>query len=188
MDNTLIIGSIGQIAQSTGQALAETFLSASAILILDCSGSMSANDAPDGKSREQAAREQLIRLQATHKGKLALVCFADYAIFAPTGLPVNCGSMTNMVAALKYVQPADDTSTQFILISDGSPNDEKETLQVAKEFKTAIETIYIGPENDREGGRTFLEKLARTTGGKAMISDAPGLLGNGIERLLLQEG
>ena len=185
MNNQLVVGSLAAISQSTGQSLAESFLSASVILILDCSGSMQIHDAPDGESREQVAREQLIRLQASHKGKIALICFADFATFSPSGLPVNCGSMTNMVAALCYVLPADDTGTKFILISDGSPNDEKETLRVAKEFKTSISTIYIGPEDDNNGGRAFLEKLASLTGGKSETSDAPGLLENQVEKLLL---
>jgi hypothetical protein len=43
--------------------------------------------------------------------------------------------------------------------------------------------IYIG----REGGYgyQFLQHLARLTGGKSFKSEAPGLLANGIETLLL---
>ena len=46
-----------------------------------------------------------------------------------------------------------------------------------------IHTIYIGPENGH--GRAFLTRLARATGGQTFQSTAPGLLGDGVERLLL---
>lgn len=184
-DNKIVIGSLSQISQTTGKSLAESFMSASTILLLDCSGSMDTHDAPGGLSRERAAQDALVRLQKENPGSLAIVCFADYAVFSPTGLPVNCGGSTNMASALKYVQPADDTGTRFILISDGSPNSEQETLKVASEFKTPIQTVYIGPEMDYEGGRAFLEKLSKLTGGKSVKSDAPGLLGEPVEKLLL---
>lgn len=186
MTNTIVPGSLSAIAQKSGIGLAESFLSASTILILDCSGSMSETDAPGGKSRQETAKEQLIKLQKENAGKLALVCFADYAIFSPGGIPVECGGSTNMAGALDYVYPADDTGTQFILMSDGSPNDPEKTLAVARKFKTPIQTIFIGPEDDREGGRVFLEKLARMTGGQSLKSDAPGLLANPVEQLLLR--
>lgn len=185
MSNAIVPGSIAAIAQKNGASLAESFLSASTILILDCSGSMHATDAPGGKSRQETAKEQLIKLQKENAGKLVLVCFADYAVFSPGGIPVECGGSTNMAGALEYVYPADDTGTQIILMSDGGPNDPEKTLAVARKFKTSISCVYIGPENDREGGRAFLEKLARMTGGQSLKTDAPGLLANPVEKLLL---
>ena len=188
MSNAIVPGSLSAISQQTGASLAESFLLASTILLLDCSGSMETSDAPGSITRKKAAQDALIRLQKDNAGKLALVCFAQYAVFSPTGLPVECGGSTNMAGALKYVQPADDTGTRFILVSDGSPNSEQETLKIATEFKTPIQTVYIGPELDYEGGRAFLEKLAKATGGKAVKSDAPGLLGDPVEKLLLSKG
>lgn len=185
MANTAIIpGSLAAIATRDGVGLAESFLSASVILILDCSGSMSATDAPGGKSRRKAAAEQLTRLQADHAGKLALVCFADRAQFSPGGVPLNCGSMTNMVRALEFCLPADDTGTQFILISDGQPDSESETLQVARQFKTPIATVFIGPESDLMGGRRFLEKLAQATGGQFSQGVNTGVFADKVELLL----
>lgn len=185
-NNAIVPGSIAAISQQNHTSLSESFLSASTILILDCSGSMSAKDAPMGKSREETAREQLIKLQKENAGKLALVCFADYTVFSPGGIPVECGGSTNMAGALDYIYPADDTGTQFILMSDGSPNDPQRTLEVARKFKTPIQTIFIGPESDLEGGRAFLEKLAKATGGQSLKSDAPGLLAQPVETLLLK--
>lgn len=186
MTNAIVPGSIAAIAQKNRASLAESFLSASTILILDCSGSMHTPDAPGGKSRQETAKEQLIKLQVENAGKLALVCFADYAVFSPGGIPIDCGGSTNMADALDYTYPADDTGTQIILMSDGKPNDPEKTLAIARKFKTPIQTIFIGPENDREGGRAFLEKLAKATGGQSLKSDAPGLLANPVEKLLLK--
>ena len=177
MNNQAIVpGSLLAIAQRDNIGMAESFLSCDILILLDMSGSMSSHDAPGGRSREQVAEEDVIRLQATHKGRIALFCFADYAIFAPGGVPLNCGGSTNMIAALRYIQPADDCGLKIILVSDGMPNDPTETLKVAREFKNRIDTLFCGPESDVEGGRAFLEKLATITGGQAVTSNTPGVL------------
>ena len=177
MSNQAIVpGSLSQIAQQNNTGLAESFLNCDVLILLDMSGSMSSHDAPGGKSREQVAEEDVIRLQATHKGKIALFCFADYAIFAPGGVPLNCGGLTDMAAALRYIQAADNCGSKIILISDGMPNDADATLAIAREFKNHIDTLFCGPESDVEGGRAFLEKLAAITGGQAVTSTAPGVL------------
>ena len=186
MNNSIVPGSLSQIAQQNNTGLAESFLGADYIIVLDMSGSMSSHDAPGGKSREQVAEEDVIHLQTMHKGKIALFCFADYCIFAPGGVPLNCGGSTNMAAALRYIQAADDCGSKIILVSDGMPNDASETLRIAREFKNKIDTIFCGPETDTEGGRAFLEKLARATKGKSYQSDSPGLLGTSVEKLLLE--
>lgn len=188
MTNAIVPGSLKAISQTTGKSLAESFLSASVILLTDMSGSMASHDAPSGKSRFEAAEQEVIRLQKQHPGKIALISFSDHAVFSPAGIPDRMGGGTNMAGALQYVLPADDTGTQIILVSDGQPNNEDETLQVARQFKTKIDCIFIGPENDLSGGRAFLERLARATGGVALKSDAPGLLGAQVEKLLLGEG
>ncbi len=84
---------------------------------------------------------------------------------------------------MKYVQLADGLDIKFILISDGEPNEERATLNLAKQFKSKIHTVYIGPETG--SGRKFLERLAEATGGASIKSDAPGLLKDPVERLLL---
>lgn len=184
--NQVIIGSLSQVAQKNNVSLSESFMSCDCLILIDQSGSMESHDAPDNMTRNQAAREQLTRLQKDYPGKIAIVSFASYAMFSPAGLPVDCGGSTNMIAGLEYIKPIDDTGVKIILISDGVPNDQSNTLKKAKEFKTAIQTIYIGPEDDREGGRVFLEKLSHATGGESLKGDAPGLLANQVEMLLLK--
>jgi Mg-chelatase subunit ChlD len=184
MSNQIVTGSLSAISQSTGKALSESFMSADVVIVLDCSGSMESHDAPGNKSRRAMAQEQLVKLQANNQGKIALVCFANYAVFSPAGIPVECGGTTNLAGALSYIQPCDDTGMKIIIVSDGSPDDEQKALGIAKQFKTPISCVYTGPEDDREGGRAFLEKLAKATGGTALKSDMPGLLEKEVTLLL----
>lgn len=74
-------------------------------------------------------------------------------------------------------------STAKIVAANGAPDSEEDALQAARRYQHPIHTIYIGPENGH--GRAFLTRLARATGGQTFQSTAPGLLGDGVERLLL---
>jgi Mg-chelatase subunit ChlD len=186
MSNAIIPGSLTAISQSTGKALAESFLSCDALILLDMSGSMESCDTPTGESRRKVATNHLIRLQKNNAGKLALICFADSVVFCPAGIPQNCGGSTHLDRGLSYIKPADDCDMKIIVISDGSPNDAEKALKIASGFKNKIDTIFVGPEDDREGGRAFLERLAAATGGIALKSDGPGLLGKEVETLLLR--
>jgi Mg-chelatase subunit ChlD len=185
-NNTIVPGSLSAIAQHTGQALAETFLSVDAILMVDTSGSMESEDAPGNISRHDAAEAELKRLQAQLPGKIAVISFSDIAIFCPGGLPTRLNGGTHVCEALRLVKPADDTGIRFFLISDGQPHDGAEALRLARRFKSKIDVIYIGPERDILGGRKWLEELANATGGKLETSNAPGMLGQPVERLLLE--
>jgi len=181
--NAITKGSISQLAQQNNVSLAESFLSADAILLCDVSGSMTANDAPGGLSRFDAAEDQLKRLQVEMPGRLAVIGFSSTVRFAPGGVPWReCGG-TDMAMALRFVLPADDTGVKIILISDGEASDEIETMAIAKQFKTKIDTIFIGPENDWLGGRRFLERLAAETGGKS-ISNGVAQLAEPVAGLL----
>lgn len=183
--NALIKGSLGQIAQSQNSSIAEVFLGAEIIVLLDWSGSMSACDAVGGKSRSDVATEHLTKLQGDHPGKVGLICFADYAIFCPNGSPMSCGYSTALEKALQYVKPMDDTGTKIVVVSDGEPNDKSEALKMARTFKTKIDVIFVGSEQDFAGGRAFLDRLARATGGELYKADSPGLLAPSVETLML---
>lgn len=183
-NQAIVTGSLSAISQSTGKSLAESFMNADVVIALDCSGSMDSHDAPGNKSRRVMAQEQLTRLQSSNQGKIALVCFANYAVFSPAGIPVECGGTTNLAGALSYIQPCDNTGMKIIIVSDGSPDDPEKALTIAKQFKTPIQTVYCGPEDDREGGRAFLERLAASTGGTSLASDMPGLLEKEVTLLL----
>jgi Mg-chelatase subunit ChlD len=159
-------------------------LSVDAILIVDVSGSMEAHDAPGGQSRHEAAEQELRRLQETMPGKLAVVCFSDSAEFCPAGIPRRMNSGTNLAGALRFVQAADGTGIRFVVISDGQPNDENAALQVARQFTSRIDTVYIGPEGGT--GRAFLQQLASWNGkgGQYAKSKAPGMLAEQVTLLL----
>ncbi len=144
---------------------------------------MSATDAPGGLSRKRAAKNELVKLQREYPGKIALVSFADFPAFSPGGDILACGSTTAMAAALKFVKPADDCELKIVLITDGGPNSQSETLAIAGTFKSRIDAIYIGSEGGL--GFDFLQQLMAVTGGKAMKSAEPGLLAESVEVLML---
>jgi len=184
MNAQIVRGSLSDIAKKNNQSLAESFLNAEIVILLDNSGSMEINDAPNGMSRQEAAERELKTIQGNFQGKVALVCFADYPVFSPNGKVVSCGGMTDMTAALHKIKVADDCGLKIVLISDGAPDSESSTLQVASTFKSRIDCIYIGREEG--SGQAFLDKLMKVTGGKRFESNAPGMLGDGVSRLLLE--
>ena len=188
MTRAITAGSLASISKKENLSLAESFLSVDAILVVDMSGSMAANDAPGGISRYEAAEKELRQLQSSMPGKVAVVAFSSTVQFCPGGIPPRLGGGTDMAGALRFVQPADGCA-KIVLISDGQPDSESATLAVAREFEHRIDTVYIGPESGfgsyGPAGRAFLEKLAAATGGKAMKSAAPGLLREQVESLLL---
>lgn len=182
MNNEITAGSLSALAQQSGASLAETFLGADAVILIDMSSSMSADDAPGGRSRYDAAEEELRRLQEELPGKVAVVSFSTFPQFEPGGVPERLHGMTDMAKALQFVYPVDNTGVRIILISDGEPNSEEETLRVARKFETQIDCIFIGPEHGH--GREFLKRLAAETGGRAFKSSAPGLLKGAVQHLL----
>lgn len=179
---TVVPGSLQNISQQKGITLAESFLDVDVLLIVDMSGSMATHDAPGGLSRYQAAEKELARLQNELPGKIGVVAFSSWPVFVPNGVPPRLDGGTDMKAALEFVKIADDTGIKFILISDGEPNSERETLQVARTFKTPISTIFIGPEMSL--GKEFLKKLAAATGGKQVNSEQVGMLAQPVLGLL----
>ena len=188
MNKSIVKGSLKDISQQTGQSLAETFVHADAIILLDTSGSMASKDAPGGRMRHEAAEDQLRALQRSLPGKIALISFSNQVQFCPSGIPVRFDGGTDIAKALRFVKPADDCGIKFILISDGWPDDKEKTLKVARTFKSKVDCIYIGPETGYDtDGRVFLEKLAALTGGQYAVSVAPAMFGEHVEKLLLTE-
>lgn len=186
MNNTAIIqGSISAIAQQNNKSLAESFVSADAIVIVDTSGSMSSSDSRNGKSRYDVACEELAQLQNSLPGKIAVLAFSDDVMFCPSGQPHDYCGGTDLAKALRFAKSADVEGMQFIVISDGEPDDRAEALKVAKTFKNKINVIYVGPEKS-PSGRNFLTELAAASGGVAVTADrAQGLL-EASKKLLLK--
>lgn len=184
MNTTIIPGSLGALAKQEGKSIAETFVNANLVIIIDTSGSMSSLDSRGGKSRYEVAREELASLQATYPGKIAVLSFSDSTIFCPAGIPTYLGGRTDMAQALRFAKIADVPGMQFILISDGEPDDQNKTLTVAQTYQNKISTIYVGPE-EHPTGREFLERLAAATGGQHITADRANLLEDAIRTLYL---
>ncbi len=180
--NALVTGSIGQIAQRDGISVAESFLSADAICLIDVSGSMAAHDSRGGKQRYEVACEELIKLQNTMPGKLAVVAFSSETVFVPGGMPPFLSGSTDLAGALRFVQVADGT-VKFVVISDGYPDEPEEALAIARRLQSVIDVVYVGPESDR-AGLQFLEQLAKASGGQFVKADRVAELAARVELLL----
>lgn len=185
MNNQIVAGSISSISQKSGKSLAETFMSADVIVIVDTSGSMNSFDSRGGLSRYEVACQELSMLQRSLPGKIAVIGFSDSTEFCPGGLPRMQGGGTDMAKALQFVKIADLPGMRFILISDGEPDDEGETLRIAKTFSNHIDVVFVGPENNPYG-RNFLNRLAATTGGKSVTADRAKELAASVTQLLLE--
>jgi len=181
--NTLVKGSIADIAMSGKKSIAETFVGADCVVIVDTSGSMGTNDSAGGKSRYEVACQELAALQASMPGKIAVLSFSDRVMFCPDGKPFNFGVNTNLTKALKFAKIADIPPIQFIVISDGQPDDPRGALAIARTYKNRIDVIYVGPES-HPVGRDFLEQLARASGGVTVTADRVAELSTTIQKLL----
>lgn len=168
MSNQLVYGSLKDIADRSGKSVAETFLSVDALVMVDTSGSMDSADCENNRTRYDLACEQLIRLQREIPGKIGVISWSSSVQFNPGGVPYYFGGGTDLVNVLGFVKPADGTSIKLILISDGEPDygSQQACLDLAKQFKSKISTIYVGPEDGL--GRDFLRRLAEATGGQAV--------------------
>ena len=184
MNNSIIIGSQSDIAQKQNISLAESFLSAEMVLLVDISSSMKTRDAPMNQTRYQYAQKQLTNLQGLYPGKIAVVEFASRVDYKPNGKLSEPYGSTAMNDALNFIKVADDCGLKIVLISDGEPDNESTTLAAASNFQSKIDAIYCG----REGGlgQKFLQKLVNKTGGQFFKSAQPGMIGEGIEILLLE--
>jgi len=181
LSKTSVPGSLAHQAKQNGLSIAESFVNADVIVLVDTSGSMGTHDETK-KSRYERACDELMKIQASMSGKIAVLSFSDNVEFCPIGIPKNLGSGTMIGTTLEFARIADVPDMKFILISDGAPDDPTRALEVAARYKNPISTIYIGPEGGE--GQRFLNLLASKSGGKS-ISDFSALhLENSIKGLL----
>lgn len=188
MTQTAIVpGSLSDVAKLAGASIAESFVGADAVIIVDTSGSMDEADSRGGQTRYAVACEELARLQREMPGKLAVIAFSSAVMFCPGGQPYQFHGGTNLEGALKFARVADVPGMRFFVISDGYPDDANRALKEASKFKAPISGVFVGPEGDRQG-QEFMRKLASWSGGKyATSAKAIGLADN-VTRLLISEG
>ena len=179
----IVKGSLADVAKQTNTSLAESFVSADAVVIVDTSGSMSEYDAAGGLSRYDVACKELEKLQETLPGKIAVISFSTSVVFCPNGQPYNFGGGTDLAKALEFAKLADVDGMRFVLISDGEPNDRNAALRVAKTYANRIDVIYVGGEFGSDG-RRFLNELAQASGGIAVPVDTLTGLGRKTQLLL----
>lgn len=186
MSTAIVTGSVGDVARRSGRTLAEAFLFVDAIVIVDTSASMAQQDVPKSElkcSRYDEAVNQLRQLQTQMPGKIAVISFSNTPVYCPDGNAKFLRGSTNLAAALRLVQAADNCGLRFVVISDGEPDNEMDALDVARGLKTRIDTIYIGPPNGK--GIEFLQRLASIHGGQAASKPGEVLrLSETVQRLL----
>ena len=168
MNTAIVPGSISAIAQTSNRSIAEVFLNVEAVILVDVSGSMSANDSKAGRSRYEVALDELAKLQAQMPGRLGIVAFSNSPVFVPGGKPELAGGSTNLAEALRFAKIADTGDVRFVVISDGEPDSETEALTVAAEFRGRIDTVFVGAEGGN--GTRFLALLAKRQNGMSLTA------------------
>lgn len=166
MSDKLVYGSLQDISNRSGRPIAETFLSVDALVMVDTSASMTANDCQNGQRRYDVACDQLTKLQKELPGKIGVISWSSRTVFCSSGIPMFLREGTDLAGVLRFIKPADGTGIKLILISDGEPDSESEALRLAKQFKSKLSTIFVGPESSP--GRDFLRRLAEATGGQSV--------------------
>jgi hypothetical protein len=156
-------GSLEQVAKQNNQSIAETFVSADVIVLVDTSSSMANRDSLNGLSRYEMACQELKKLQGSLPGRIAVISFSSQQVFCPNGQPIDLSASTMLAEALQFVKVADIPPMRFIVISDGYPEG---ALKVAHQFQNRIDTIHIGLETD-QAGIEFLKKLANVKDGQS---------------------
>lgn len=179
----VVKGSLAHQAKQNNQSVAESFVSADVVVLVDTSASMSECDSRDGLSRYDAACQELIKLQNTLAGRIAVISFSSSQVFCPNGIPQNLYAGTMLAEALQFAKMADIAPMRFIVISDGYPDNPVTALAIASQFVSRIDTIHVGAENDK-AGIYFLQKLAMLQHGQSTRAGQANDLAKVAERLL----
>jgi hypothetical protein len=183
-DRSLTVGSLGAMAKQNNTSLAESFISADLVVIVDVSSSMGANDSRGGRDRYSVACDELAALQRTMPGRIAVIAFSTDVEFVPGGVPPFAGGSTNLAKALHFAHVADVPGMRFVVISDGEPDNESEALAVARTYQNRIDVVYVGPEIGARG-RDFLGRLAKASGGTIVTAARAQELAASVQALLL---
>lgn len=179
----IVTGSIADVAKRAGQSLAQTFVNAECVILVDTSGSMGSADSRGGRTRYDVACEELAALQGAIPGKVAVLSFSNTTMFCPDGTPFNQGGQTDLAGALQFAKVADVPGIRFIVISDGEPDNVAGALTEAAKYQNRIDVIYVGPEHS-PAGREFLREVADTAGGGLVTADRAAGMAASAKRLL----
>lgn len=182
----IVKGSLAEIARASGKTVAEAFVEAECVVIVDVSGSMGSPDSRGGRKRYDVACEELGNLQGRFPGKIAVIGFSTDTKFYPAGVPDMIGGSTNLAGALEYSKIADVEGMRFFVISDGEPDEANQALAMAKSYKCKIDTIFVGAEGAH--GSTFLAQLAKESGGAALTAACVDGMGEKMVKLLTANG
>lgn len=183
----IVQGSLAAVASQDKTSIAESFINADAIILVDVSSSMETVDAVadwerHGQTRYDRACAELRQLQQTLPGKIAVIAFSSEPIFCPGGNPTFLHGGTNLDKALRFVRVADDCDMRFILVSDGEPFEPAACLKEARKFKSRIDCIFIGQQGGE--GEQFLKTLSAASGGSFDTKVGASDLSRSIQRLL----
>jgi len=180
----IVPGSLSAVATSGHISLAESFINADHIVLVDVSGSMTERDSRDGQSRYDVACQELRKLQGELPGSIAIVAFASKPQFCPSGVPMMdtaTGFGTDLAQGLRFIAPADGLVDVWV-ISDGEPNNEQEALTIARRMTSRINAVYVGPKGG--DGADFLRQLCAIRGGKATEDTAAMNLAATVQKMI----
>jgi len=175
----IVPGSIAAMVEA-GQLNAPPIM----VIMIDISSSMNELDARyKGKvvSRYEAAKQQLIELQARHPGQIAIIAFGDEATACPGGVPPLPSGWTQLHLALAMAREADTGQMKFLIISDGLPQRQDAVEAEAELFTVPIDVILVGKDTN---GEQFLGDFAKKTGGTFYTDTSAMLLTTTISRML----
>lgn len=166
--STPLPGSLADVAARHGIQVEQAFMGSAVVVVFDSSISM-VQRLRSGLTRYETALLELAALQRDRPGEIAVVSFADAPYFRPSGIPQQPDGRTNLALALEFVRPADQFDMQFVVITDGEPDSERDALREARRFRHRLNTVFIGDDAEGEAAH-FLAHLARESGGKGVVS------------------
>lgn len=164
-DGNVVKGSIQDVANQTGQSMADAMLGAQYVAIIDISISMDTRDAKGEGSlsirRFDAAVQALNSLQGSMPGQWIIIEFSSTHQIVPSGAIHSPNGFTNLAGALEFAKQFNGMGLKFYLISDGEPDSKSAALNVARTWQDKLDVICVGGAT----GSEFMRELAAVTGG-----------------------
>jgi hypothetical protein len=147
-------------------------------IVILCDVSESMNLMAGGKRRIEHLREALLAVVPTVPSA-QLIAFGSI----PTTIPgpeylINPSGGTALHLALEAAAAYRPSRT--VVISDGRPDNEWKALAAANLLTGLIDVIYCGPASDHRAIE-FMERLARSAGGRVIVRDLRALSEPGRE-------